>query len=153
MYHFKIVTKPHFTLVGYSRKFNSQTSYQEIPRFWNEHYMNGSNDIYGMYGVCYDCDSDGNFSYMIADDYDTAMDVPDGMEVKDVPTLTWAVFPCHGVMPKSLQEVNTYIFNEWLPNSKKYRMVGNLSIEAYCESAPRNADEDYSEIWIPVEEI
>lgn len=154
MYDYKIVTKPQFTLVGCSRRFNSKTSYQEIPKFWREIYMHESDFLYDMYGVCYDCDLDGNFSYMIADKYNSETPVPNGAEVKVIPAHTWAVFPCIGKMPKALQDVNTYIFNEWLPNSKQYRMAGNLNVECYCSTPPKNVnDDEYSEIWIPVEEI
>ena len=154
MYDFKIKSKPQLTIIGYSRKFNSKTSYEEIPKFWVDNYWDDENLVYGMYGVCYDCDSDGNFSYMIADYYRTNEEVPVGLEVKVIPAHTWAVFPCIGQLPKALQDVNTYIFNEWLPNSKQYRMVGDLSVEDYSASPPKNVDDDeYAEIWIPVEEI
>ena len=36
MLEYKIVEKPQFTLVGLSGMFNSDTSYQEIPKFWDE---------------------------------------------------------------------------------------------------------------------
>lgn len=153
MYDFKIVKKPQFTLTGYVRKFNSATSYEEIPKFWDEHFINNGekiaegDDICGEYGVCYGCGDNGEFSYMIADDYVPVSEIPNGAEIKVVPAHTWAVFECNGALPKALQDVNTYIFNDWLPNSRKYRMVGDLNIEVYFD------EDDYSEIWIPVEEI
>lgn len=157
MFDYKIVTKPQFTLVGYSRKFNSKTSYEEIPKFWQEHCLGKNaliakgNDVCGEYGVCYGCDQDGNFSYMIADNYVPTREIPSGAEIKVIPAHTWAVFSCKGALPKSLQDVNTYVFNEWLPSSKQYRMASNLDIEAYFESASNNPDDEYSEIWLPVE--
>lgn len=159
MFDFKIVSKPQFTVMGYSRKFNSKTSYKEIPEFWEEHYISKGaiiakgDDICGMYGVCYGCNSDGEFTYMIADDYIPTEEIYAGAEVRIIPAHTWAVFECHGSLPKALQDVNTYIFNDWLPNSKQYRMAGDLNIEAYFDAVPSNPDDDYSEIWIPVEEI
>jgi AraC family transcriptional regulator len=63
---YKIVTKSQFTIIGRSRKFNTETSYGEIPAG------------------------------------------------------TWAVFPCKGALPKSLQDVNTQIWSEWLPSCKSY---------------------------------
>lgn len=156
---YKLVAKPQFTLVGYARKFNSQTSYKEIPEFWNGLYFNKGariaegDEICGEYGVCYDVDDMGGFTYMIADHYDPGTVIPNGAEVIVVPAHTWAIFECHGSLPDSLQQVNTYIFNEWLPNSKQYRMSGDLNIEAYFDAIPNNSEDDYSEIWIPVEEI
>jgi len=53
-----------------------------------------------------------------------------------------------------LQEVNTKIFSEWLPNNDTYEVAEHYNIEMYtpCEDYPRgNHDENYySEIWIPV---
>lgn len=158
MYDYKIVTKPQFTLVGYSRRFNSQTSYEEIPRFWAEHYSSKiasivkGKDVCGEYAVCYDCEKNGEFKYMIADNYVATDEIPAGAELKVVSAHTWAVFPCKGALPKALQDVNTYIFNDWLPNSKQYRMSGDLSMEAYFPGVPNHPEHDYSEIWIPIEE-
>lgn len=36
MLDYRIVEKAPFTIVGTKRTFNSDTSYQEIPKFWNE---------------------------------------------------------------------------------------------------------------------
>ena len=56
-----------------------------------------------------------------------------------------------------LQEVNTKIFSEWLPNNDTYEVAEHYNIEMYtpCEDYPRgNHDENYySEIWIPVKKI
>lgn len=43
-------------------------------------------------------------------------------------------------------------WSEWLPSSKAYKLAGNYNIEMYmppCE----NPEENYCEIWIPVEKI
>ena len=62
---------------------------------------------------------------------------------------TWAVFPCHGALPKALQDVNTRIWNEWLPNCTEYSLGGNYDIEMYTAPTEDPA-KTYSEIWIPV---
>ena len=48
------------------------------------------------------------------------MDIPEGFITKTIPAFTWAVFPCRGAMPDSLQDVNKKIFSEWLPALKEY---------------------------------
>ena len=58
-------------------------------------------------------------------------------------------FPCHGAMPKALRDVNTRIWNEWLPNCTEYRLGGNYDIEMYTTPTEDPA-KTYSEIWIPV---
>ncbi|HHX60681.1 MAG TPA: AraC family transcriptional regulator [Epulopiscium sp.] len=150
MLEYKIVEKAQFTVMGKSRKFNMETSYAEIPKFWKEHMESGEREVVcGMYGIC--MDSDGkNFDYFIADNYIPWDEIQEGYETKVIPAGTWAVFPCRGALPKALQDVNTKIWSEWLPSCKAYKLAGNYNIEMYtppCE----NAEDSYNEIWIPVE--
>ena len=59
MLEYKIVEKAAFTVMGKARKFNSETSYQEIPKFWTEHMNSGESQIVcGMYGICLDAAGD-----------------------------------------------------------------------------------------------
>lgn len=53
-----------------------------------------------------------NFEYLIADVYHPATDIPEGLETRTVPAFTWAVFPCRGALPDSMQDVNVKIFSE-----------------------------------------
>lgn len=152
MLEYKIVEKAQFTVMGRSRMFNSDTSYEEIPKFWTEHMQSGESKVVcGMYGICLDGDGK-NFEYIIADNYLPWNEVPEGYVTKVIPAGTWAVFPCKGALPKSLQDVNTKIWSEWLPSCKSYKLAGNYNVEMYtpvCE----DPDETYSEIWVPVEKV
>lgn len=152
MLEYKIVEKAQFTVMGRSRRFNTETSYKEIPKFWKEHMASGENKtVCGMYGIC--VDSDGkDFDYLIADNYLPWNEIPEGYETRVFPQGTWAVFPCRGALPKALQEVNTKIWSEWLPSCKAYKFAGNYNIEMYTP-LHENPEDDYSEIWIPVEKI
>ncbi len=149
MLEYKIVEKEAFTVIGVRRRFSADTSYEEIPKFWDEHFKNGGGKfIKGMFGIC----CDGNmkeFEYWIADSYQPCEEFPKEYSTKTIPAGTWAVFPCRGALPKALQDVNTAIWSEWLSACKEYELAGNYNIEMYT---PRkdNPDEDYSEIWIPV---
>ena len=149
MLEYSIVEKPQFTLVGMSRMFNSDTSYQEIPKFWGE--VMGKCPLMGMYGVCIDADGK-DFEYLIADNYIPWQEIPEGCVAKVIPASTWAVFPCRGPLPQTLQDVNTRMWSEWLPNCKNYRLAANLNIEMYAPPA-ENPEDTYSEIWLPVERI
>lgn len=152
MLEYKIVKKPQFTVMGQLRKFNTETSYGEIPKFWNE-YMESdeSKVVCGMYGIC--MDSEGkNFDYMIADNYIPGNEIPEGYVTQVIPESTWAIFPCHGELPKALQDVNTKIWSEWLPSCKTYMLAGNYNVEMYALTC-ENSDDDYAEIWIPVEKV
>ena len=153
MLEYKIVEKPQFTLMGLERKFNPETSYQEIPKFWEEVFSGGDSPLMGIYGICLDEDTeDGCFTYLIADNYIPWQEVPEGMSVKVIPASTWAVFPCRGPLPQTLQEVNTRMWSEWLPNCTEYRLARNMNIEVYGPPAEKPED-TYSEIWLPLERI
>ncbi len=145
MLEYKIVEKEQFTVMGVSRRFHTETSYEEIPAFWREHAESEMGKIVcGMYGICTDSD-DQSFDYLIADDCCPGSEIPGGLVTRVIPAGTWAVFPCRGELPKALQDVNTKIWSEWLPSCKAYRLAGSCNVEMYTE------DRNYSEIWIPVE--
>ena len=151
MLEYKIVEKAQFTVMGKRRRFNTENPYEKIPEFWQEHMGSGDKTVCGMFGICVD-EYGKEFDYYIADIYLPSSDIPEGYETKVIPAGTWAVFPCRGALPKALQDVNTKIWSEWLPLCKAYRLAGNYNIEFYTASCA-NPDEDYSEIWVPVEKV
>lgn len=152
MLEYKIVEKSQFTVMGKSRRFNMETAYDEIPVFWQEHMKSdGHKLVCGMYGICLGGEGK-SFDYLIADNYIPCNEVPDGYETRVIPAGTWAVFPCHGALPKALQDLNTKIWSEWMPSCKAYKLAGNYNIELYtppCE----NPEDNYCEIWVPVEKV
>ncbi len=153
MMEYKIVEKAAFTIMGRSRQFCVDTSYTEIPKFWEEHMQSGEAEVVcGMYGVCMDGDGK-NFEYLIADNYLPWNEVPKGYVTRVIPAGTWAVFPCKGALPKALQDVNTKIWSEWLPGCKEYKLAGNYNLEVYLTPPQESPEETYSEIWVPVERI
>ena len=138
---YRIEEKAPFTVVGLGRRFNTETSYQEIPKFWEEWLAEGdTRPIMGTYGVCIDMDGKG-FDYYIADDYKPWQPVPEGCTTRVIPGGAWAVFP---TTLKTLQDTNTRIWSEWLPGSREYDLDGSYNIEFYT------SDLDHVEIWIPV---
>ena len=148
---YTIMEKDTITVIGTVREFNTETSYAEIPKFWSEHYQSGNGKyVCGMFGICFNDDGEcKTFSYMIADCFDAGKEFPEGFVTKTIPAATWAVFPCRGAMPKALQDVNSKIWNEWLPNCREYVLAGDYNIEMYSDGDTASADY-YSEIWIPV---
>ena len=154
---YKIIEKEAFTVLVSGSRFKYESCKEEIPKFWKEHYESGKgNVVCGMYGVNID-KSMGNsdeFEYLIADDYKTGNDIPEGFVKRVIPKHTWAVFSCKGAMPKAMIDVNQKIFSEWLPNCKDYEIAEGYNIETYTDinDYPKgNQDENYySELWIPV---
>ncbi len=153
MPEYSIVEKEQFTVVGKSRVFSAETAYQDIPEFWDEfsHSEDGKK-LYGMYGICLD-NNGTSFEYLIADKYSSGTAVPEGFVTRVIPKGTWAVFPCRGPLPETLQAVNTQIWNHWLQTCRFYRLAGNYDVEAYGAPYGENLKSEQNEIWIPVERI
>ncbi|MDR2600547.1 MAG: effector binding domain-containing protein, partial [Oscillospiraceae bacterium] len=116
----------------------------------------GSGDgqfVNGQFGICFDHNTNSKlFNYMIADSIEGKENVPDKFTKKEIPAKTWAVFPVKGAMPKALQDVNSEIWGQWVPNCKEYDIDGNINIEMYS-CGDTNSDDYYSEIWIPVKKV
>ena len=146
MMEYRIVEKAPFTIVGVKRQFNSDTSYQEIPKFWDEWLAQGEKrSIMGTFGVCLDMQGK-SFDYWIADLYFPWEEIPEGCETRVIPGSTWAQFPCS---IKTLQETNTKIWSEWLPALHGYALAGDYDIEVYLP--PQEGSEDMSVyIWVPL---
>lgn len=153
---YKIVEKDAFTIMGISRVLQYGNAMTEVPKMWSDFMKTEKNKVVcGMYGVNIDESMSKNeFEYWIADHYNPAMDIPKGFGTKVIPAFTWAVFPCQGAMPQTMQEVQKKIFSEWMPNSAEYEIAAGYNIELYHDPAgyPKGLQDEqyYSEIWIPV---
>lgn len=146
-----------FQIIGMERIFQYDSAFDDIPKFWEEYcnkYMKKCDEelkecCIGMYGISIDEDMKGkDFRYLIAGNYNEK-NIPDGLKVVKIPTLTFAKFRCVGPMPEALQAVNTRIFNEWLPGNAEYEIAAGYNIELYTEGDTHSTDY-VSEIWIPV---
>ena len=165
---YKIAPMFPFKVIGFQKIFDTETSYSEIPRFWNEICEKYANSVYagnapanpyeqalvdnciGEYGVCIDDIGDGKFRYLIAGKY-TGGEIPEGMVVYGFPRGNWAVFNCVGPNPETLQSINTRIFNEWLPGNPEYELYGNATVEWYdCVNGIMTDPDYHSAIWVPV---
>lgn len=154
---YRIEEKPAFKVMGISRDFSYENANVEVPKFWDEAFIQTSErPVMGMYGVCFDEEMGGNqFRYMIADDLDAEQAERRHLDVQEIKAHVWAVFPCRGAMPLPLQEVNRRIFSEWLPASS-YEIAEGYNIEYYSNPTDfkkgMQDPEYYAEVWIPVKE-
>ena len=147
MLDYKIVEKAPFTVTGIKKRFDAETSYKQVPEFWGE-WSSDMKGLKGMFGIC--TDMDGRFfDYWIADLYLPWEDIPAGCETFQIPGGFWAIFKCVGVLPESMQKVNTQIWSEWLPALQGYTLAGNYSIEFYLPPA-ETPSETVSYICIPL---
>ncbi len=146
MLNYSIVKKAPFTIVGVKRPFNSDTSYQEIPKFWDEWLSQGEKrPIKGTFGVCLDMKGK-DFDYWIADLYFPWEDIPEGCETRVIPGSLWAQFPC---TISTLQDTNTRIWSEWLPSLQEYELAGEYNIEMYLPPE-KDSEEMKASICVPL---
>jgi len=149
MMEYSIVEKPQFTVMGVSRKFHPETSYQLIPEYWTEMFSQPDFPLMGVYGICIDDNgADGEFDYWIADNYIPWQEIPAGCKSMVIPGGTWAVFPCK---MKTLQDTNTRMWQEWLLSCREYRLSGSYNLEVYGAPCKEDQSETYVELWLPVE--
>ncbi len=165
----KIVPMGKLQLIGFERKFSYENSYEEIPKFWDEYTQTYCQRIYqgldaeteeekailennvGEYAICLDTDPDsGCFRYLIAGRY-VGGKVPETMKVLELEKGDWAVFDCFGPNPETLQQTNTRVFNEWIPDNMEYQTRAPYNIEWYDTMADMDNQQYHSAIWIPVE--
>ena len=150
MMEYRIVEKEAFTIMGRKRSFTVEDSYGRIPEFWEEHCSDGGSElVIGMYGLCIDLDGK-YFDYYIGDEYIPDRDVPQGCETRVLPAGKWAIFPC---TLRTLQDTNTRMWGEWLPNCREYKLGGNYNIEMYGPLNQENPQGSYCELWLPVEKV
>lgn len=164
---YKIEKMDGFELIGFIREFQHETSYGEIPKFWDE-VMALENPIFqhgpqnevekaicdnkiGEFGACFQGFAEGRFFYMIAGIYQGGA-VPLGMSTIYVPAASWAKFRCVGPLPGALQAVNTKVFSEWLPGNPDYEPSMPINLEWYSmDCCPDASPSDYeSGVWVPV---
>ena len=157
-----------FKLIGFEREFTYENAQSDIPKFWDELCEKYAANVYagnppanawekalvdnciGEFGVCIDDLDGGRFRYLVAGRY-TGGEVPEGMTVYEFPGGDWAVFDCFGPAPEAIQQMNSRVFNEWLPGNPDYELSGNASIEWYDCINGEKTDADYhSAVWLPI---
>ena len=145
MMEYKVVQKPAFTVVGYKKQFSNETSYQEIPKWWEE-MQSQQSAVMGQFGVC--IDTDGKlFDYLIADLYQPWNAVPKDCVTHTIPAGTWAVFPC---TLGTLQDTNTRMWRDWLPACTEYKLAGGYNLEFYYELNEADPPSSGVELWLPI---
>ena len=145
----EIVTRPAFTVVG--MKYGGRNEKNEIPQLW-EKFMPRSGEIKqrtnpNAYGVEDNYDKKtGEFDYLAGFEVQDTSDVPEGMEIWQVPEQTYAVFPCN---LKSIKQAFRQIYREWLPQSG-YQRAGGPDFEFYDDSFKPDQGKLELFIYVPV---
>lgn len=156
---YRIEKMDGFRLAGISREIttNNGENFKLIPKMWCDVNSDGTCDkIFGMnsrdrevmYGVCYDFHfEEERFRYMIAAKPEAQ--IPEGLEVLDIPGFTWVKFECKGVA--GIQETCKRMNTEWFMTSG-YEHEEGPEIEWYPTGDIDSAD--YAcEVWVPIRPI
>ena len=150
---YKIVEKAAFTVVALPANVPADRSFELIPQLWTKHIQSdAAKAVRGMFGICTET-SDQMLEYLIADVYFPQAEIPTGCVTRTIPAGTWAVFPCRGPLVETIQRIEKQIWSDWVPNCREYRLAAEMTIEAYIEPPQENPQDDYNEIWIPVQKV
>lgn len=102
-------------------------------------------------GISFSSEIDGaKFPYGIGVEYD-GHEIPEGLEIVEIPEHTYAFFTCHGKMPEAFNETYTKICSEFFPQSTKYEYSYGVELEVYPSEDVLNPNYE-CEIWIAVKE-
>lgn len=159
----RIADRPAFHLVGYATRVpliheginpHIQAHIASIPAAEHVRLKGMSNsEPAGLLQVSADVDPDytegTELTYLHGVAVDNATQVPEGLDVIEVPHGTWAVFRTSGEYPAALQSTWAATATDWFP-SNPWRLRPGPSIVAVLDRA-----EDFStatcELWLPVE--
>ena len=87
--------------------------------------------------------------FMIAGMY-TGGDIPDGMEVWDIPASEWAKFHSEGPLNTASLDIKKYIWYEWLPGNREYELSGDYYVTKEYRDKDIAAQDYQCELWMPV---
>lgn len=165
---FQIEKMDSFQVIGFKKEIPMGRGYELCPQFWDEIQQKYLIPLWqgkppktdveraivecnvGMFGICIDgAPNPELFTYMAAGRYD-GRPIPEGMAVVEIPAATWAEFKALGPLPESLQDLNTRIFQQWLPENPQYELALPINIELYSDG--KNGPDYESFIWLPVTE-
>ena len=157
--------KKAMTFIGFSTSILPDEGYVKCPEFWDKEYSRKYAKLWqtmkpetpiekailenqiGMYAIC--DEKEGSFEYWIAGLY-MGGEVPEGLKLYTFPESDWAVFSAKGALPKSLQDLNTQVWQEWYPKEgQNYKGNGNAMLEVYSAGNMQSPDYECG-IWIPI---
>ena len=155
-YSWQLKQIPALRLIGKSITVSTADTAKLIPKFWSDCQNDGT--FYkltqvdqgvprGMFGGFHQYDASLNqITYTMAVISDQA--APKGYEECMIPENTWAIFDCHGPLPKAIQNGWKFLHEEWL---MQYPFAHANSPELEWYSRGNVYDDDYlSQIWIPI---
>lgn len=144
----KIEKENAFSIIIITKQFNEETSFENVPKFWDEYYEKGyQNVVPPMLGICINNTEGLDFEYGIGSLKDYCNEVPEGFKQIDIPEHLWGKFYTKGKMPKAIQNLWKEVIG-WVDNSE-YEIAANYDFECYSEG-DSDSDDYVSGIWVPL---
>ncbi len=145
--NYRIEKREAFKIEAIVRKFNLQTSKQEIPKFWDEIKESKKLDEISkdaskcVMGICLGESQAQNFNYGIGAELEKDEEKMRETEIIEVPESLWVVFQCEGQKAEDINELWQKIYKEYFVTSE-YKQSMDIDFELY--------DSKDTEIWIPI---
>ena len=142
----KIEKEKAFRIVVISKHFNEETSFEDIPKFWEEYYEKGYHNVVPpMLGMCNSNAGSLEFEYGIGSLKEYCTKIPKGFKEINIPETLWGKFYTKGKMPITIQNLWDEVI-DWVKNSE-YELDTNYDFECYSEG-DTNSDDYESGIWV-----
>ena len=152
---YQLIDKEAFHVTGLGLKIeqNMEVAQKRIPEFWNEVAASGElqkllpimdQNNPGVLGVSLmTSEIQDKWEYVIGV---VSEEKAEGFEQYEIPAAKWAIFSGTGPMPGAIKELQTQVFQEWLPTSG-FEYDELPDIELYLDANPENAQ---FQVWLPV---
>lgn len=160
---YKLVEMPAFKFAGVSKRVPMQFEgenqaiielAQSITQEQRDEMHRLKNmDVQEIVNVSYEHEHDfmedeGDLTHLIGV-LTTEEQVSEQLDVIEVPTYTWAVFPSEGPFPETLQQTYAKTYSEWLPVSD-YEVIHAPEF-SFTKMGEEKENYAYSEVWMPVQ--
>ena len=144
----KIEKEKAFSIIVISKQFNEETSFEDIPKFWDEYYEKGYQEIVPpMLGICINNSGSLEFEYGIGSLKEYCNEIPEGFKEINIKEHLWGKFYTKGKLPKAIQNLYKEVI-DWVQKSE-YELADNYDFECYTEG-DGNSDDYVSGIWVPL---
>ena len=142
----KIEKENAFSVIVKTKKFNEETSFENVPKFWDKYYELGyQNIVPPMLGICLNNTGSLEFEYGIGSLKEYCNEIPNDFKEIKIPENLWGKFYTKGKMPTAIQKLWKEVI-EWVQNSE-YEIAANYDFECYSEG-DTNSDDYVSGIWV-----
>ena len=142
----KIEKENAFSVIVKTKKFNEETSFENVPKFWDKYYELGyQNIVPPMLGICLNNTGSLEFEYGIGSLKEYCNEIPNDFKEIKIPENLWGKFYTKGKMPTAIQKLWKEVI-EWVQKSE-YEIAANYDFECYSEG-DTNSDDYVSGIWV-----